>query len=304
MVAALVVGYGSIGQRHERILCELGCATAVVSRRPIAAPLAFPDVQSALAGHAPQYVVIANETSQHGMTLETLAQLGYAGTLLVEKPLFSQAQVLPGHAFGCARVAYNLRFHPVLQRLKAILDGERIVTVQAYVGQYLPDWRPGTDYRQSYSADASRGGGVLRDLSHELDYLCWMLGGWTSATALGGHVSALEISSDDAFSLLMTTPRCPLVSVQMNYLDRVARRTITVNTDRCTVHADLIAGTVSIDRECERFQVERDTTYRAMHQALLVGQADAACTLLEALDTLQLIEAAERAARTKEWINK
>lgn len=304
MVNALIIGFGSIGIRHARILTELGCSTAVLSRRTIDVPLAFADLAQALAIHMPEYIVIANETGQHYSTLVELARREYQGTLLIEKPLFDHGQSIPAHAFRQAYVAYNLRFHPIISRLKAIVDSEQVLSVQAYVGQYLPAWRPDTDYRLSYSADGNRGGGVLRDLSHELDYLNWMLGGWESVTALGGHVSSLEISSDDAFSLLMKTPKCPIVSVQLNYLDRRARRSIIINTDNHTFEADLIAGTLAIDHVIESIPVARDATYRAMHQTILEGQADAACSLLEGMETLALIDAAVQAVEKNEWVKR
>ena len=303
-VKALVIGYGSIGARHADVLTALGCSVAVLSRRAVDAPLVFSDLAVALAVHAPDYVVIANETDQHYPTLGALAKADFRGTVMVEKPLFMHSEPIPANHFRQASVAYNLRFHPVIQRLKELIAGEQVLSVNAYVGQYLPDWRPEVDYRTSYSAMADRGGGVLRDLSHELDYLNWMLGGWNSVAALGGHVSPLEITSEDAFSLLMTTVRCPIVSVHLNYLERVATRSITINTSGATLHADLIKGTVRINQELQTFQTERNTTYRAMHQTVLAGAGEIACSFPEATDTLALIEAAVRAADTRTWITK
>jgi predicted dehydrogenase len=301
---ALVIGFGSIGKRHARLLAELGCDTAVLSRREIDFPQRFASLDAALAGHRPDYVVVADDTDRHAATLASLAALGFEGDVLVEKPIFKEPADLPAHGFRTLRVAYNLRFHPVIARLKALLAGEQVLSVQGYVGQYLPDWRPGTDYRTCYSASRERGGGVLLDLSHDLDYLCWMLGGWTSVAALGGHLSPLEITSDDAFALLMTTPACPVVSLQLNYLDRAARRHVVVNTARHTIVADLIAGRVTVDRETQDFATERDGTYRAMHAALLAGDASAACSAEDGMRTLELIQGAQRAAAEQRWVSR
>jgi predicted dehydrogenase len=301
---ALVIGFGSIGQRHARLLSELGCETAVLSRREVDFPRRFADLAAALAGHRPDYVVVADDTDRHAATLASLAALGFEGDVLVEKPIFTAPAALPAHRFRALRVAYNLRFHPVIARLKALLEGEQVLSVQGYVGQYLPDWRPGTDYRACYSASRERGGGVLLDLSHDLDYLCWMLGGWTSVAALGGQLSPLQISSDDVFALLMATPACPVVSLQLNYLDRVARRQVVVNTARHTIVADLIAGRVSVDRETQDFAIERDGTYRAMHAALLAGDLSTACSAQDGLRTLELIQGAQRAAAEQRWVSR
>lgn len=300
----LVIGYGSIGARHARILSALGCRTSVVSRRNVDFPISYNDLAAALATESPECVVIANETSLHQNTLSELARLDYQGTVLVEKPLFHQYSEMPANSFKQVFVAYNLRFHPVIQRIRALLKGEQILSAQVYVGQYLPDWRPDTDYRTGYSANAEQGGGVLRDLSHELDYLCWMLGGWRRVSAIGGHFSPLEISSDDIFMLLMVTPLCPAVSVQLNYLDRVGRRTMIINTASHTIEADLGKGTVKVDGGSASFTVERDLTYREMHEAILSGKTDAPCSLNEGLEVMRLIAAAEMAAGKQEWVNR
>jgi predicted dehydrogenase len=299
---ALVIGYGSIGARHARLLSELGCATAVLSRRQVDFPNIYSDLASALAGHQPDYVVVANPTNLHYDTLRELAVAGFAGRVLVEKPLFDRRLPIPVAGFRSVSVAYNLRFHPVIQRLRDLVARENVLSVQAYVGQYLPDWRPGTDYRRSYSASAGQGGGVLRDLSHELDYLGWLFGNWLAMTALGGRVSSLEIDSDDLYVLLMQTSRCPVVSVQVSYLDRVARRRIVVNTEHHTLEADLVGGTVSVDGELETFTVDRDFTYRQMHSAILREDAAILCSIEEGAATLKLIEAVEQANQRKEWV--
>ena len=127
-------------------------------------------------------------------------------------------------------------------------------------------------------------------------------GPWRRLTASGGRLGPLEIDSDDAYTLLMETQRCPLVSIHMNYLDRVPRREVLVNTDRHTVRVDLINNAIWIDGAQESVNVARDDTYRTEHQAMLAGKVEGLCTLEEALETLVTIEAAERAAASHSWI--
>lgn len=300
---ALVIGYGSIGQRHARLLTELELEVAVVSRRSIDFTPHYSDLAQALSDWRPDYVVVADETNRHYQSIKTLVQDGFRGRVLVEKPLSDQVSELPCHGFSLAAVAYNLRCHPLLTRLKSLLDDSaQLLTASIYVGSYLPDWRPDTDYRQSYSAKNEQGGGVLRDLSHELDYALWLFGPWWRLTASGGRLSPLEIDSDDAYTLLMETQRCPLVSIHMNYLDRVSRREILVNTDQHTIRVDLSENTIAIDGVQESVTVGRDDTYRTEHQAMMSGNAEGLCTFEEAMETLVTIEAAERAASSHTWI--
>lgn len=300
----LIIGYGSIGARHARLLTALGCDTAVVSERKVDFPVVYPDLATALAAERQEYVVIANITSRHHDTLLMLAQLGYTGAVLVEKPLFNRYRTLRQYPFRKVFVAYNFRFHPIVRQLKTLLEGETVLSVQAYVGQYLPEWRPTRDYRASYSASAEQGGGVLRDLSHELDYLTWILGGWERISALGGHLSSLDITSDDVFALMLVTPSCRVVTLQLNYLDRLTRRFVLVNTSKHTIEVDLVRETLTVDQDSKSFTGGLDYSYRAMHEAILSGNTSALCSLDEGNETLRLIEAAELAAERGEWVER
>ena len=301
----IVIGYGSIGSRHVRILSELGCQVSVVSKREVDFNLSYNSLKSALENETPQYIVIANKTSEHYKTLLELIELDFTGVVLIEKPLFSEIKGIPKNNFEQVFVAYNMRFHPLLQKLNDFLTTEKIISVQAYVGQYLPKWRPQQDYRLNYSAKKEEGGGVLRDLSHELDYLNWICGGWKSVTATGGHYSHLEIDSEDVFAIMIKTQNCPIVTVQMNYLDRIGLREFLVNTDQHTVKVDLIRGTFQVDSKIEEIQVERNDTYITQHLSILNRSFKNLCTLEQGMDVMEMIQAIENSADLDfEWKDK
>jgi predicted dehydrogenase len=304
-VKVLVIGFGSIGQRHTRILKELGCQVGVLSRRNIDFVPHFPDLKIALRDYQPEYVVVANRTNEHLQTLEDLIANGFSGHLMVEKPLFHELSKIPSNAFNRTAVAYNLRSHILLKKLKEFLkNAGQLITANIYVGSYLPNWRVNTDYTQSYSAKKSQGGGVLRDLSHELDYAFWLFGSWRRLTASGGTLSDLEIDSGDAYTVLMETKHCPLVSIHMNYLDRTPRREILVNTQKHTIRVDLVRNIIAIDGVEELISVSTDDSYRSQHQTMLTGNIEELCSLEEAFDTLLTIEAVEKAALSHKWIER
>lgn len=302
MTAALVVGLGSIGRRHARLLGELGLEVAAVSRRGDDALRCHASLADALERETPHYVVVANETASHRPTLLALAEAGFAGTVLVEKPLFDRPAPLPEHRFAGLYVGYNLRFHPLIAELKRLVADEPALSAQVYVGQYLPEWRPGRDYRATASASRAAGGGVLRDLSHELDYMSWIFGRCRQVAALGGRSGALDIDSDDVQALLLSFERCPIATAQLNYLDRQVAREIVVNTASRTIRADLVRGTLRVNAEERRFPVERDATYLAQHRSALGNGRETLCTAEEGAATVALIDAAERAAAGRRWV--
>lgn len=299
---ALVIGYGSIGQRHARLLNDMKAEVAVVSRRDAVASCSYKRLIEALTDWRPDYVVIASNTNEHASDLSILADEGFTGAVLVEKPLFGDIRKLPDNEFKSLHVAYNLRFHPVIQAFRQALEDRPILSFSAHTGQYLPDWRPGTDYRQSYSASRASGGGVLRDLSHELDYTIWLCGSWRRVAALGGQFSHLEIDSDDVFSLLMETEGCPAVTLQVNYLQDRPQRDIIAVTDTGTVRADLIANTVTSGNNVKKINVGRDESYLAQHRAIVESDDGFLCSAAQGQEVEALIAAAEKAARDGRWI--
>jgi predicted dehydrogenase len=292
----LVLGFGSAGQRHSKILAEMGWEVGIVTSREIRGHPTFPSLEAGLAIR-PDYIVVATPTSSHAAALRQLAEAGFTGPVLVEKPLgFGRDELLPGKL--TLGVGYNLRFHPAVVQLRERLGIQPILAMHAYAGQFLPDWRPTRAYQETSSAQKASGGGVLRDLSHELDLVQTMAGRWDAVTALGGHSSSLEIDSDDTWAILLELDRCSAATVQLNYLHRPGMRQLVAVTDAHTYMADLMSHTLVTDGQLEAFTVDAELTYRAEHAAMLTAGLPGVCSLREGLDVMDLIAAVEASAST------
>jgi len=301
---AAVIGFGSIGSRHARVLEGLGVAVSVVSRRGEGGHLpAFTSFAQARAKGPFGYVVITDETARHIETLSEVAASGHDGLVLVEKPLFAAPAAIPARRFHRGGVGYNLRFDPAVQALRADLAGRRTQAADFRVGQWLGDWRPGRDVALTYSASHAAGGGALRDLSHELDLACWLFGAWIAVAASGGRLGSVTVDADDAWSILLSCERCPLVTIHMNCLDRIGRRTVTVQSDGETFDLDMVAGTIRTGASRREFAADRDASFAAMHQALMRGSDDV-CTLDEGAAVVELIAAVERASAERRWVTR
>lgn len=303
MREALVVGYGSIGGRHSSILAKLGMRVSVVSRRNgVPYPfVAFKSLDEALQVASYDYVVLATETAAHFADLEKLASSGYRGRVLVEKPLFAQPAALPTSPMNIY-IGYQLRFHPVVRALRELIAGDDCISADFYVGHHLDLWRRDRDSHQTYSSKAALGGGVLRDLSHELDLAAWLFGVCDRVTALGGRMSELTVDSDDAWGILGQFQRCPVVTLQLNYLDWIGQRTMTVITRSQTIRADLVAGTLVRNGETTDFKAGRDEPIEAMHRAIVDGRSEDVCSGEAGLQVVDMIAAIENAVRSSIWI--
>ena len=298
----LVVGYGSIGARHAELLKGMGFEVVCVSRRDDIPFPCFDRLEAALEVSNPSVVVVSSRTAEHLENCWSLAREGYTGLVLVEKPLCAELpDALPTPPYRTF-IGYNLRFHPVVKRLRELLRGREVFSAQFSVGQYLPSWRPGSDYRKCYSSSMGEGG-VLRDLSHELDLALWLFGPWTNVAAVMGTWGKLEIGVEDTVDILARFTRCPSVSIHLDYQNLFPHRTISVQADGMSLWGDLVHGILRTQGGEEVFSTERNGTYLAQWQELLKDVPDCACTWGEGVAVMQFIHAAERAAIQQRWEN-
>lgn len=285
----LVIGYGSAGKRHTRVLDNLKFVrdVHVVSNQKVPTHRVYKSIAKALQENVYDYFVVASATARHKIDLQSLLARKITSPILIEKPLFHKFfkhfPVVP-----YVHVAYNLRFHPAIVKLKQILGscGE-IYAVTFYVGQYLPNWRSGREYYSSYSASAKDGGGVLLDLSHEVDLLQMLFGEIRQLTGLRTKRSALRIDSEDIASLSGITVKKTVFSINMDYLSFRPIRNIVVQSSKKTLEIDLVGNIIQTTTRSGATKKRRidlqnpDYTYEMMHRYALAGQSARLCSMNE-----------------------
>ena len=255
------VGLGSIATRHLKnvhtYLASKGDSCKVdLYRSSLGRPLAdelkpLVDNTYLYADPLPvdrQYdvVFVTNPTSMHYETVEKFA--GHTKSFFIEKPVFDSTHVderifetikdIPSY------VACPLHYNAVLQYVKQNINPEDVICARAMSSSYLPDWRPGQDYRKTYSAHKDLGGGVSIDLIHEWDYLTWLFGMPTECKQIIGKVSNLEIDSDDLAVYVGKNDKTTF-ELHLDYFGRQTQRILDLFTAEDTIHCDLIAGTVN-----------------------------------------------------------
>jgi predicted dehydrogenase len=302
-IRALVVGLGSIGRTHARALASLGAAVEVVTRRPdelgeMAGSVAgaHPSIDAALAAGGFDYCVVASATADHGADVAALAGAGFGGVLLVEKPVAGRSDEFPaGLAFERVGVGYNLRFHPAVRWLRRRLEGETALVVDLAAQSFLPEWRPGRDHRATASASRERGGGALRDLSHEVDLMLLLFGEPLAVAARGGNLGELGIEAETTVAALLELERAPVATLRLSYLDRLPERRVRVTTVRDTLEADLLSGLCRSASGEEGHPVDWPRTYADLHLAMLGDDPAPVCTLAEGRAALACVERIEDA---------
>ena len=309
----LLVGCGSIGKRHlenlnrsaevEHIfVCSnvKDCLSCLKDKHKVSLVDSIDDVR-------PDLAIIANETYKHIDTAVILAKKGIH--VFIEKPLSHNLSGKLGLLKGIVRrnkiklcVGYNLRFLGALEFIKNKLSRNAIGAIyfaKIEVGQYLPFWRNGRDYRASYSASKKRGGGVSLDLSHEIDYMRYLFGDPGSRKVVKAKVSSLKIDADDVFEGIYVYSNF-VCNVHLDYLQKDMKRIIRIEGEKGSIICDFIKKKIMINilgRETTvsaKKLFDLDKTYRDEILSFIKSiklNHQPAVTLEDGVKVLELIEA-------------
>ncbi len=259
----LIAGLGSIGRRHFRNLISLGERDIVLLRtRKATLPddelTGFPvetNLEDALQRHKPDAVIVANPTSMHLDVAIPAAQAGCH--ILLEKPVshsLDRLDVLQQAAQKSGSrilVGFQFRYHPTLNKAREVIASGALgkaLTVHAHWGEYLPQWHPWEDYRQSYAARTDLGGGVIVTLTHPLDYLRYLLGDVESLWSFNGHISPLEVDVEDVAEIGLKFANGAVGGVHVNYFQRPPVHRLEIVGTNGTLHWDNADGVLHFQR--------------------------------------------------------
>ncbi len=318
----LIAGFGSIGRRHLRNLRALGVEDILLLRShrstlpddEIAGLPVETDIHAALA-HRPDAVIVANPTALHLQVAIPAAEQGCA--ILMEKPIAHSTEDIPAllraleRGGGQLLVGFQFRFHPTLQKAAQLLaEGAigRVVSVRSHWGEYLPNWHPWEDYRQSYAARPELGGGVILTLCHPFDYLRWLVGEYVIAWAGGGTLGDLELQVEDCAEIGLRFHHGAVGSLHLDYLQQPPSHTLEVVGTAGTLQWNNADATLRVFRAGESdWQVfnapegfERNWLFlEEMRHFLAVARREVApvCTLEDGMRALQLALAAREALK-------
>lgn len=302
-------GLGSIAKRHIRNLvavlnqrkidCEIdvyrhkvGDASSVMKELPVSHVYAQADI----AFRQYDIIFITCPTSMHYDAIKVCAM--HATHLFIEKPVFSDPEAdLKGLNLKEGSIYYvacPLRYTSVIQYLKNNIDADKVFSVRAISSSYLPDWRLGQDYRETYSAYKSLGGGVCIDLIHEWDYLTVLFGMPEKVTYAGGKFSNLEIDSDDLATYIGVYSN-RLVELHLDYFGRKTIRECQLYLPDETIKADIAEGEIEFLKSGRHIELheERDT-YQKRELEHFVDMVEGKCendsTIQHAVNVLKIAE--------------
>lgn len=255
-------GLGSIGLRLARLIRDNFDCKLFAYRSSRGTPNEFGvdeiyeprDVEKI----SPDIAFITNPTFFHMETSIFMASKGI--DFFIEKPLSHDKKhwkillkIIKEQGIVAA-VGCQMRFDPMIRFLKGWLSDRKVLYARVQCSSYLPEWRPGRDYTQIYSASRELGGGVLLDLIHEPDYCHWLFGRIYKIEGHAGKISDLSIDSEDYAELSLFHEAGCVTSVHLDYFGRRRKRRMEIFGDEFYVQADFIGRTLGI------FTPEKETT--------------------------------------------
>ncbi|MDG0868221.1 Gfo/Idh/MocA family protein [Candidatus Lucifugimonas marina] len=256
----LISGLGSIGRRHLANLESLGFTDIAYHRSgksTIESQLpdypSFTDLDQALSEFNPSVVFVCGPSHLHMETALTSATHG--AHLFIEKPLGSsldgiaELEQISNDNGIKIMVGYMMRFHPLLQRIKELISSNKIgslIHVRSQWGEYVPGWHPWEDYRETYAAKRSMGGGPTNTLSHEIDMALWFIGEPASVKSLMNTASSLELETEHGVDILIKGNSGATANLHLDFYQQPPART----TEFVGTH-----GRISFDYYASRIEV-------------------------------------------------
>ncbi|MBU4491742.1 MAG: Gfo/Idh/MocA family oxidoreductase [Euryarchaeota archaeon] len=317
----IVIGYGSIGKRHVDNLLKLRQIGQVIvcsnhldsfqnhpEKEKLKLVRSLEELSPMISsGRQFDFAIIANETYKHVETANTIAESGIH--LFIEKPISDSVtkaislKKIAEKSNIKIFVAYNFRFLGAIQYVKNQISSGVIGSLyfaEIEVGQYLPSWRPLSDYRESYSARKEQGGGAALDLSHEIDYMRYLFGDPVSWKSMKSKVSDLDINSEDIFKGIYQFSSGFLCSVHTDYIRHNKKRGINIVGSKGTLECDFIkkyikmqtnSGEISLLEDVHLFDVDESYKSELNHFIECIEKdKKPQITLDDGIEVLNLIE--------------
>ncbi len=292
---ALVIGYGSIGQRHVQLLKKLKIFKNiyVYSRQKLPPKLKKCASLREVKKINPDYIIIASSTDKHFKQLQFINNSLNNKKILVEKPLYEKLYKID-KIKNKIYIGYNLRFHPLIQKLRLLTKKKKIFSINSICFSNLKKWRKRKYYLTSSAKKNS--GGVIFDLSHEFDFISWIFGNNLKViNYIKRKNSLLKIQTEDYLSLNAVINNKIHVNFNFNYYSEITNRKILVDGKDFSIECDLIKNFLiyKTTKKTKTFlykKFQRNNTYLDMHKKIIFNNAKDVCSYNSGFKQIKFIK--------------
>lgn len=260
----LIIGAGSIGERHIRNLWQFGYRNMIVFRQR---NLPFREIGEAqvtvslnwdeVINKKPFAAFICTPTSQHLEQVKNCLQNNMH--VFVEKPLshnlenIEELKSIASNSIKLLQIGFMMRFHPLILKVKNYIEDKtfgNLISTVSHWGSYLPDWHPWENYKESYAANKSLGGGVALTLCHDIDVAIWLSGSAVKKfETIKSHSNELDINAESVADIKINFESGVISNIHLNYLDNPPIRKYTWQFENANLELNYFANRLSINPE-------------------------------------------------------
>lgn len=283
----VVVGLGSIGRRHARLLLERDeLVVEVVETNQSALEIIenelgklenYSSFETALKTR-PDIIWLCTPTQFHAE--QTIVALESGTHVFCEKPMsdsLENARKMKKASDSSGKVlniGYMLHFLPAMIRLRELIQNKtlgNILHIHARVGTYITLVNSLSRYQ------AHQTGSLFLDYSHQPDIFYWLTGETPKTVFVTAfQAGEIELSSNPNVAIIVCEYESRLVStLHLNYVQMPQRHDYEITGDKAWAALDFETGEIKIGlREeqevlTENYKYERDDLYRAQITAFL-----------------------------------
>lgn len=313
---------GSIGVRHVQVLEEIGEFDIAAYRTEKGMKKIQKDIESSITyfndedeafAWNPDFMIVSNPTNLHLEYL--LKSIKHNIDALIEKPVSKDYKEIKAIEDSIKErgnriyVGFNLRFHPIIRKVKEIIDTGKygkVLKANLYVGEYLPYWHPYEDYRESYAARKELGGGVLRTLSHEIDIGQYWFGEYDKIFANVSKISELDIDVEDNTDIFAGMKKGMILKITMDYLNPLSERKGELFFKNGLLKYNFLKMEIKFTDYATKesktlFKIENynyNTQYRCQMEEFISENKGKICTLEEGINVMKIINKCEESNQT------
>ena len=322
----LVIGIGNIGLKHISILEKI--LPSAVIKVFSSSKKKYLKINNEIINNTakaiefnPNLIIISNPSSLHIKTALSFANI--KTNFFIEKPLSNNLSKISNLVSKINKnnlflsIGYNLRFLPSLIRFRELINKNKIGNIYHFystVGYYLPHWRKNRDYRSTVSANNSLGGGVLLELSHEIDYIRWIFGQIESVYSIISKQSNLKIDVEDTSILMLNFKQKNLIgTIVMDFIRKDNNRECFAIGQKGSLKWDGVRGSVDFFDEITKKwkniyngKNEMQISYVNQWKDIIFkieNDNKPFVDIYDAMATIEVIEAAKLAHKKEKKIN-
>ena len=310
----LICGLGSIGSYYVRLILKkwpnsrisiLRSGFGIPKNEELLVENVFTENNKAIIWK-PDFCIIASPASIHLSQALFFSREGIP--LLIEKPIGIpyQERNLWQELISISKkvpifVGYVLRHHSCAKCLKSYLSSNlvgEVLEANFYSGSWLPSWRPNIDYKNSVSSIKDLGGGVLLELSHEIDLALFFFNVNKIDYSYINKTNALDIEVEDQAFIVGFNDKNTLVNIRLNFCSKIDKRYVFIRGTKGEINWDIKRGQLDYEltdgkKERKEFNESKDDLFQKQLERIFEDfdySNELLCNVEQGISVLKIIE--------------